>query len=135
MRCSSGVLVSLKGAVITLPRRLGTWFLTFVILQSVTGNLFQIIAIISLYLRTMGKIERLYGGRVCGSATIPVTPGERDVCPQISRKFHKSSKYNGSDLTTSANQFRIVGASSQHTQPAVPARYPWLCSLKTRGYR
>ena len=108
------------------------------------------------------EILELYNGRVCteisvatggfckkGECVIPSTNGSiSSVCPdhednmfssrlqnkKIKRKKGKSTHRKKKKVTE--GEGRLVGTSTLHTfTTSGPLRYPWTCSLKTRGFR
>ena len=71
---------------------------------------------------------------------MPSTPGDPEsTCPNQAvrtirrRKVEKRKKAKAKHRRKKGN--RLVGASAQHTDVNLQLRYPWICSLKTRGFR
>ena len=116
-----------------------------------------------LYCRDWPRISKLYKGLSCteisvetggscdplnGFCVIPSTPGELETaCPKHQtfrtirrslkeRKWRRQNRAETKDRKQNEED-RIVGASSFHTYSKrnPPFRYPWICSLKTRGFR
>ena len=105
--------------------------------------------------RNHPEIKKLYNGRVCteisvetgGACTddqncvMPNTPGNiSSVCPnQVDNMFssriqtRKRKRKKGASTErkkkVTKGKGRLIGTST------LPLRYPWTCSLKTRGYR
>ena len=105
------------------------------------------------------RISSLYNGLSCTSISVktggfckeggfcvmPSTPGNLEsACPQQSGRSVKNQldrkggeQKNGPGLSRKRMGGRLVGASALHlffkTNP--PLRYPWTCSLRTRGFR
>ena len=99
------------------------------------------------------KIWRLYNGLSCtelcngdeGQCVVPSTPGNiTSACPigaakQFPRRVAKRKTREGDEKETNDNgmqAIRLVGPSTLHTHERTQAlRYPWICSLKTQGFR
>ena len=114
-----------------------------------------------LYFRDAARILKLYKGLSCteisvetgdscdgtnGICVIPSTPGTLErACPSQSpraiRRGLKARKVwrqkRAETKQRENNRGRLVGASAFHTYSKrdPPLRYPWICSLKTRGFR
>ena len=107
-----------------------------------------------LYYRDDARISKLYDGLQCNEISMetgdfcnanrrcvmPSTPGDPEsTCPPQAvrtirrRKVEKRKKAKAKDRRKKGN--RLVGASAQHTEVNLQLRYPWICSLKTRGFR
>ena len=107
-------------------------------------------------------IRRLYKGRSCADTSvktgglcigdepcdsvIPSTPGNlTSVCPaqanfkstsSIQRKATRKDRTASTPRIIAEENGRLVGTSTLHTfTKRGPLRYPWMCSLKTRGFR
>ena len=99
------------------------------------------------------KIWRLYNGLSCtelcngdeGQCVVPSTPGNlTSACPngaakQFPRRVAKRKTREGDEKERNDNRRRadrLVGPSTLHTHTRKQAmRYPWICSLKTQGFR
>ena len=109
--------------------------------------------------RKVPEIKKLYNGRVCTEISVetggfctgdqncvlPNTPGNiSSVCPnqvddmfstRMQRKRKKGLSTENKNKVTE-EKGRLVGTSTLHTfTTGGPLRYPWTCSLKTRGFR
>ena len=113
--------------------------------------------------RDVPEILELYDGRVCteisvatgglcnGECVIPSTNGSiSSVCPNPDRvenmfssrlqnkkiKRKKGTSTHRKKKKVTEGEGRLVGTSTLHTfTTSGPLRYPWTCSLKTRGFR
>ena len=108
--------------------------------------------------RNHPEILELYNDRVCTEISmetggfcnsnqvcvIPDTPGNiSSVCPnQIENMFSSREMKEKKEASTKSKkeitegEGRLVGTSTLHTfTTSGPLRYPWTCSLKTRGFR
>ena len=112
--------------------------------------------------RNHPEIQKLYNDRVCTEISmktggvcsgdqvcvIPDTPGNiSSVCPsevdnmftsriQTRRIKGKRGASKKSKKKVTEGEGRLVGTSTLHTfTTSGPLRYPWMCSLKTRGFR
>ena len=100
-----------------------------------------------LYYRNDETISKLYDGLSCteicnanGRCVMPSTLGDPEsTCPPQAvrtirrRKVEKRKKAKAKHRRKKGN--RLVGASAQHTDVNLQLRYPWICSLRTRGFR
>ena len=115
-----------------------------------------------LYCSDAARISKLYKGLSCTEISvktgdscdplneicvIPSTPGTLETaCPKQTfrtirrslkeRKWRRHNRAETKDRKQNEED-RLVGASSFHTYSKrnPPFRYPWICSLKTRGFR
>ena len=137
--------------------------LTFATLLLASGFLVVIWKCVEclLYFRDAARISKLYKGLSCteisvetgdscngpkGYCVIPSTPGTLEkACPiqtpraiRRSLKARKAGRHKRAETKQRKNNGgRLVGASALHTYSKrdPPLRYPWICSLKTRGFR
>ena len=115
-----------------------------------------------LYCSDAARISNLYKGLSCteisvetgnscdganGYCVISSTPGKLETaCPKQTlrtirrnlkaRKVRKHNRAEAKDRKQNKDD-RLVGPSALHTYSKrnPPVRYPWICSLKTRGFR